>query len=145
MKHAAHAKGQTIVEAIVVISVVVLLVTGLIAGTTTSLKSAQSGRTRGQATKFAEEGLEYARSLRDQGWSAFQAYSGVYCYGSDRVLSPSAGGGCTTNITTLDSTYIRSLTFTWDGTKMTVISKVAFPVSGVNTDVSLTTYLTNWK
>ena len=72
--------GQTLVEAIIAISVVVMLVTGLIAGTSASLKTSQSGRSRYQAVKLAEEGLEYARSLRDTSWSTLTAYTGTHCF-----------------------------------------------------------------
>jgi type II secretory pathway component PulK len=145
MKKLHLSKGQTIVEAIVVVSVVVLLVTGLIAGTTTSLRASQSGRQRGQATKYAEEGLEYARSLRDVSWSDFQTKSGDYCLGSDSILAVSSGGTCAINISNTEGSFARKLSFSWDGSKMTVSSTVYFPVGTTQANVSLKTYFTQWK
>jgi type II secretory pathway component PulK len=140
------SKGQTIVEAIVVIGVVVLLVTGLIAGTTTSLRSATSGRVRSQALKFAEEGLEYARTLRDERWDTFQTYSGLYCLASPaQELVESSNSSCASNITTQEGSFARSLDFSWDGDKMTVEVIVAYPEGTQRKSISLKTYFTQWR
>ena len=137
--------GQTIVEAVVVIGVVVLLVTGLVAGTTASLRSAASGRSKAQAVKYAQEAMEDMRALRDQRWSTFQAHNGYYCYGSDKSLIPASLGSCTVNVKTSQGTFIRSVTFLWDGQKMKIDVSVLFDESGTRQNVTLTTYLTQWK
>lgn len=140
-------RGQTIVEAIVVIAVVVLLVTGLIAGTTTSLRSAQAGRSKNQALKYAEEALEYSRSMRDRSWDSFQALSGAYCMSNTTplLLVYSATDTCTTNISTGEGSYSRKVTYAWDGTKMIVTVSVSYPDGATTKEVTLTTYYTQWK
>lgn len=136
--------GQTLVEAVVVVGVVVLLVTGLIAGTTASLRSAQSGRTRTQAVSLAQEGIEVMRGMRDENWSTFQGYSGQYCLGNDHVLTPS-GGACTPNIVTPEGSLTRSVNFEWQDPRMVVTTTVSY-IEGTGTrDVTLTTYFTQWK
>jgi type II secretory pathway pseudopilin PulG len=138
-------RGQTIVEAIVVIGVVVILVTGLVAGTTSSLRSAQLGKTRSQALKYAEESLEFVRNIRDQRWDTLQSYNGWYCLGSDMLFVSIATDTCTTNIVNEDGSYTRTLRFTWDGVKMNVQASVRYPDGGSTKEVSLTTHYTQWK
>jgi type II secretory pathway pseudopilin PulG len=138
--------GQTIIEAIVVIAVVVVLVTGLIAGTTTSLRASSAGRTKSQALKYAEQAFEYVRNLRDAKWTTFQAYSGFYCLGNEtNALLTSTSENCPMNITTPEGTFSRRLEFVWDGEKMTVKVSVKYPDGSQTKDVSLTTYFTQWK
>lgn len=143
----AHQKGQTLVEAIIAISVVVLLVTGLIAGTSASLKTSQSGRSRDQAVKLAEEGLEHARSLRDSSWNTLTAYSGTYCFDptSQTPLVSSSNGTCATKKTTSDTVFTRLITFTITGTRVTVVSTVSYVENSRVQSTTLTTYLTQWK
>lgn len=137
-------KGQTLVEAVVVIGVVVLLVTGLVAGTTAALRSAQSGRTRTQAVSLAQEGIEIVRGVRDNNWTTFQAYTGSYCLGSNHVLTPS-GGTCTPNITTAQGVLARSVSFDWQDPKMVVTVTVSYTEGEGSKDVTLVTYFTQWK
>lgn len=137
-------KGQTLVEVVVVIGVVVLLVTGLISGTTASLKSAQSGRIRSQAVSYAQEAQEVVRSIRDRSWSIFSAYSGSYCMGMDLSLTPSAGA-CGVNITGGEHSFSREVTFNWQDPKMVVTSIVSFVEGETTKNVTLVTYLTKWK
>lgn len=145
-RHTAQS-GQTLVEAIIAIGVVVLLVTGLIAGTTASLKTSQSGRSRDQAVKLAEEGVEYARLLRDQSWSTLSSYSGMYCYDASAQipLVATSTSSCDTKKTTADTVYTRLMTFSGSGNSKTVVSTVSFVENAKIQSVTLTTLLTQWK
>lgn len=136
--------GQTLVEAVVVVGVVAILVTGLIAGTTASLRSAQSGRTRTQAVAYAQEGMEIVRGVRDTNWSTFQSLSGSYCLGSDHALTTSAGT-CSPNLTTPEGTLTRSVSFAWQDPKMVVTMVVGYVEAESTRNVTLTTYFTQWK
>ena len=140
-------KGQTLVEAIISISVVVLLVTGLVAGTSASLKTSQSGRSRDQAVKLAEEGLEYTRSLRDTSWSTLSSYSGDYCFDptSQTPLVLTSDGTCSQKKTTSDTVFTRILSIRGVANRITVQSTVSYTENTKVQNVTLTTYLTNWK
>lgn len=138
-------KGQTLIEAIVVIGMVVLLVTGLVAGTTTSLKSAQTGRSRTQAVSLAEEGIELARTLRDTQWSTFQAYSGYYCLSSNHVFSPNGSDVCPLDIVTPQGSFGRSVQFLWQDPTMVVTVRVTYVEGGSTRTTTLVTYLTQWR
>jgi type II secretory pathway pseudopilin PulG len=137
-------KGQTLVEAVVVVGIVVLLVTGLVAGTTSSLRSAQSGRTKTQAVSLAQEGIEIIRTMRDENWDLFEAHSGSYCLGDDHVLTVS-GGTCSPNITTDQGVLTREATFTWQDPRMVVEVDVSYIEGEATRNVNLVTYFTQWK
>lgn len=139
------SNGQTLVEAVVVIGVVVLLVTGLIAGTTSSLRSAASGKIRSQAVRFTQEGIEHMRALRDENWTNFQINSGTYCYGSDGVLIATATETCAPNIVTTEGSFIRMITFSWQDPRMVVMVRVSYPEGEGIKNVEFTTYFTKWR
>lgn len=135
--------GQSLVEAIVIIGITVLLSTGVIAATTASLRVAQTGRTRTQAVTYAQEGIELIRKIRDEDWSVFQSYDGLYCLGSNQTLVSSSG--CSTNITTPQGSFTRSVQFTWQNPRMVVTVTVSYPDGSGTRDTNLTTYMTEWK
>jgi hypothetical protein len=139
--------GQSLVEAIIAISDVMFLVTGLVAGTSASLKTSQRGRSRDQAVKLSDEGLEYARGLRDQNWTTFAALSGNYCFDTDAVnpLTSTVSDECDVKKTTADTVFTRQLRFTLSGTRMTVVSVTSYIEGTQKQNVTLTTYLTQWK
>lgn len=140
-----YSRGQTLVEVIVAIGVVVLLVTGLIVGTSVTLKASQYGKMRSLGTQYAEEAIEAARNLRDSGWSTFFEYGGVtpksYCLNKVGVWTLTVGS-CSPNI---DNFYTRMVTFTWADPHMNVDVAVTW-VDGAKTYTSsLSTYFTQWK
>lgn len=145
MKRKALQKGQTLVEAIVVIGMVILLVTGLIAGTTASLKTSQAGRAKSEAVKFAEDGIERIRLIRDDNWTTFASYSGLYCFASDGTLTLPTGPTCPVNIQTADNSFSRSTSFIWLGDKMHVQVAVVYHEGDAEQTVFLDTYFTRWR
>lgn len=58
--------GQTLLEVVVVVSVSVIVITGLVFATIASLRNAQFSKNQAQATKLAQEGLERVRVGRDR-------------------------------------------------------------------------------
>lgn len=136
------SSGQSLIEAVVVIGTVILLVSGLIVGTTASLRASQAGRLRSQAVKYAQEAMEYARNLRNTGWETFQAKSGMWCLDKSLVLTQAQSGVCPTNI---DSTFTRSITFSWTDPLMTVSVLVTWNDGSGTHQSAVTTYLTRWR
>lgn len=59
-------KGQSLLELVVVIGVVVIVVGALVFATIASLRNASFSRNQAQATKLAQEGLEWVRLGRDR-------------------------------------------------------------------------------
>lgn len=59
-------KGQSLLELVVVIAVVVIVIGALTFATIASLRNAQFSQNQAQATKLAQEALEWTRSGRDR-------------------------------------------------------------------------------
>ena len=137
-----NRQGQSLVEAVVVIGMVIVLVSGLIVGTTVSLRSSELGRSRSLAVKYATEGIEYARNLRNVGWTDFQAKTGAWCLDKDKTLTQAVSGVCSANI---DSMFARKLTFSWTDPKMTVTVAITWNDGSGDHKSELLTYFTQWR
>ena len=131
--------GQSLVESVVTLGVVILLVTGLVVGTTSALKYAQSSRARSTATQYASEGLEFARRERDRGWSSF-ARDGSFCVDATGSIpsDPCA---------LLENKYSRTVTYVYDEVvdSVTITSTVSWAEGAEIKEIPLQTTLTNWK
>ncbi len=144
-------RGQTLVEMIVIVGMVVLLATGVVVGTTVSLSRSETSKVRSNAAAYAQSGIELARALRDTSWDAFAALgtptANTYCVGSDGSFGQAQISCTAFNI---DNTYVRSLTL-----ELTIVSgvptvkvtsKVSWgDVSNPANAIQLMTYLTQWK
>jgi len=133
MKH--RLKGQTLVEIIVVVGVIVVLTTALVILTTYSLKNSRVSKLRSQAMKYAAEGMEYVRQKRDTGWEQFQALDGSLCIGDGGEQSAS----CEENV---NNFFERKATFTWNETdnRMDVVVTVSWPEG----ETTLRSFFTRW-
>lgn len=142
--------GQSLLEVIVATGVAVLLIGGLVVGTTVSLRTSQYGERRSRGIKYAQEGIELTRSSRDGlPWDEFiakdtnpdEAGGTVTCLGSNGAYS---SGPCDVNIGT---TFTRSVSFNWNNTegRMEVSVSVSWNEAGKTTDVTLDTYFTKWR
>ncbi|MFH0749860.1 MAG: hypothetical protein V1917_03025 [Candidatus Gottesmanbacteria bacterium] len=131
--------GQSLVESVVTLGVVVLLVTGLIVGTTSSLRYAENSRSRSRATQYAQEGIELARKERDAGWIAF-ARTGMFCV--DR-----SGAIPSDPCELIDNRFTRELRYEYDVGNMNVNvqSSVSWIEGGATKNITLQTTLTDWK
>lgn len=61
-----HQQGQSLMELVVVVAVIVIVVGALVFATIASLRNAQFAKNQAQATKLAQEGLEKVRTGRDR-------------------------------------------------------------------------------
>lgn len=136
-------QGQSLVEIIVAVGVVILLVMGIVVATTTSLRSGQRGKDKSLAVKYAQEGIELVRDLRNQGWIDFQSRDGLWCLAKDGTWTKSLGT-CDANI---DNLYTRGVTFGWDAgnSRMNVVVVVSWSDGDIPRDVKLETFLTQWQ
>lgn len=58
--------GQTLIEVVVALMVTVLIIVALLAATTVAVRNSQSAQNQALSTKYAQEGMEYLRALRDK-------------------------------------------------------------------------------
>jgi Tfp pilus assembly protein PilV len=92
-------KGQSILEAVVALSVAVVIVSAITVAIITSVNNADYSKNQNLATQYAQQGIEILRQLSESNWGVFSAYSGTYCLAQGASL-PSAPGatGCGQNI-----------------------------------------------
>lgn len=141
MKHTQ--KGQTLLELVIAIGVVAIIITGLVIAATSSLRYGQESRLRSTAVKYAQEGLELARQIRDtQPPATFLSYAGVHCldYQGNWTDGSSGCGPIQSG-----SPFTRIVTFAWADPTMTVTSEVRWSLGGTQTSTQLQTYLTQWR
>lgn len=132
--------GQSIVEVLVVVGIVVLLVTGLIVATTSTVRLGQQSKARSQAVALAREAIEFVRELRNISWQNISS-NGTYCLSETKVLSV-LSGECPMDI---QNQYSRMVTFTVTGETSDVEVTVSWWESSVKQSVKLETVFTDWK
>ena len=145
MKKASHQRGQTLLELIVSIGVVVFVMLGLVVAVTSSLRFSQARRNRSRAVKYAQEAIEITRQLRDANlWDTFLAYtnmtSKVWCLSKERVWTVDDG-----NCVRIDGIFTRNVTLTWDDPRVLVHVDVGWQDGNRVLHSQLDTYLTQWK
>lgn len=145
LKNIAKSRGQTLLELIVSIGVVVFVMLGLVVAVTSSLRFSQASRYRSRAVKYAQEAIEMTRQLRDTNlWDTFIAYAGVtpkvWCLSKTGVWTPEDG-----NCQPLDGIFSRNVTLTWDDPLVRVQADVSWQDGSRVLHSQLDTYLTRWK
>lgn len=151
--HHFRSKGQSLVEVVVAFGVVIVIVTGLLSTTLVSIKATRIGKMRTQAVKYAQDGIELTRGLRDNfDWPTFQAYAGGLTDGStltwcvDNTSTwPATSGAC--SFPNIDNIFTRNVTFTWDSVTeyMDVTSSVRWTEGSTTKTSEFTTTYTQWK
>jgi len=68
--------GQSIIEVIVALSLVIVVIVGLITVTTRSIKNSSFARDQRTATKYAQESLENSRKLKEDDPNTFWQKTG---------------------------------------------------------------------
>lgn len=142
-------KGVSLIESVVTLGVVTLLITGLVVGITSSLKTAQASKARSLATQYGQEALEIVRKERDAGWNTFAERDTTgshtdYCMDVDGNLTEYTGNPCTT----FNLNYSRKVSFTKnlaDPGQMDVVVTVYWTEGNETKELSLKTKLTQWK
>lgn len=132
-------KGQTVLEAVIVVGIVIVFVTGILSLATITLHAAQLAKRRSRATALARADIELVRSLRDGDYITFKQKTGSYCVDKDGVWT-SAESGCPVSI---DRLYSRKITLDWNESTDTVhvISDVSWHEAGADKHAVLETKL----
>ncbi len=139
--------GQTLLELVVAIGIVGIVIMALVASVTSSLRYGQATRFRSRGVKYAQEGIELARTLRDsKTWNEFLGYadgSGAWCLDSAGTFTTNDGSGeCPI---ASGSTFWRKVNFSWNDPTMEVMVTVSWGARDRPSTVELTTHFTEWK
>ena len=104
--------GQTLIELVIAVAVIVIVVGALVFATISSIRNAQSAKNQTLATKYAQEGLERVRVGRDRNKSisnldsvtSWNGSSSILCAGSSDIKSDSSWCDPITGISVLIAT-----------------------------------------
>jgi len=121
-------KGQSLIEVILALSVVVIILVGLIRVAVVSMRNARYARDEAQATQYAQQSIEEARRLRDE-------------QGNDFFVDSS----CNDGPETIDVIFTRERDCNLDGSNMEVMVTVGWEEGGQDKEVVLETVLTPWR
>jgi Tfp pilus assembly protein PilV len=99
-------KGETLIEALAALAIISIVVTAVANVVTTSLSNAQYNENQTLATKYAQQGIESMRQIRNQSYTAFRTANGTYCFAKGQTNLGSATSACTTENV---DTFIRSV------------------------------------
>lgn len=126
-------KGQTLVEVLAGLGLILIVVTALIGMGVIALKTSSSARNRTIAVKLANEGMEMARAVRDQ--QGFDLLVSIPAQGVD------VDGDGTDDFTRETVVSVDPL----DSGKKLVVVTVSWAESSGTKSVSVTSYLTDWR
>ncbi len=143
-------KGQTLLEVLVALAVVVLVIVALIKATTYSLKGSDFSKTQALATRYAQEAIEWTRAERDKSWDNLadrsSADGSTYCLTS--LSWPGAGGCSESGFLEADNRFKREVVLKnvgGEGNRIEVRVEVSWQDASGEHHSRLETYLSNWR
>lgn len=141
-------KGQTLIEVLVAIVMISGVLVAFLSALTNAAANLQYSRNKTQATKYAQEAIEYIRTQRDfNTWSDF--YTGIdgkWCM-STLDWPPSTPTPCSAPISDQYAIFYREAAFTLndpDNDRVTIEVVVTWTQGARTSQVILDTYLTQW-
>lgn len=139
--------GQSLVEAVVATALVTLVLIGLVSAITYSMGNAQYARNKAQATKYAQEAVEWLRIQRDASWTVFYGGSSGNVACLSTLTWPPASIPPTCNPISGDNYdfFTRTVQLTRLSTdKIKVAVEISWPQGSRSPKVQLDTFLTRW-
>jgi len=104
-------KGQSLIEAVVALGVMVITLSAISIAVTTGISNSTFVKNQDLANKYSQEGMEYIRNAKANninltvdggGVKLFTAgLNGTYCMDADNSFSTPLGSGCTVNISSM--------------------------------------------
>lgn len=134
-------KGQTLFEVVAIVAIVAILVTSIVSVVAVSVRNSRFSKTQAEASRWAQEGMEWVRQQRDTNWSEFSQKSGDYCM-QNLNWTP---GRCAETATIANTSFVRNVTITPSGADYQVDVIVSWKDSNGSHQSRLTTVLTNWQ
>jgi type II secretory pathway pseudopilin PulG len=100
--------GQTLVEVSIALSAVLLTLAAIAILIVISVSNSVYIKNQSQAAKYAQEGMEQVRYLKNNNIPLFSSYDGSWCMGDGNSLTISSGACSVVNV---NSQYIRQVDF----------------------------------
>lgn len=96
MKRTRYVRGETLIEALGAMAIIVVVITAVASSVITSLSNAKSNENATTATKFAQQGIEQIRQIRNRNYADFADYEGKYCLGENQTTLGNSQSTCPT-------------------------------------------------
>lgn len=134
------ARGQSLFEVVVAVGLSALILAGVVSLSAGSVRTSSFSQNNAQATKLAQEAMEWLRSQRDAGWASFRDdHSGT----SNLCLSPIGWGGSCPIPGTI---FNRSVTLSvLDSDRVDAIVIVTWKDAQGTHEVKTQTRFTSWR
>ena len=123
-----NENGQSLIEVLVALAVMVIVILALVRVTTVSIRNATFAKNRALATKYAQEWMEQTRKERDESTNFFDSHC---AYQDDNPGS--------------SDIFSRERTCELDGDTMTIEVTVSWTEGVIPHESKLVTHLTKWK
>jgi type II secretory pathway pseudopilin PulG len=137
-----NQSGQSLIEILTALTIVLLVIVALIKATSVSIKSGDYSKSQALATSYAQEAIEWVRAERDEDWDNVAGHTPIesFCLND---LSWS-GGWCGY---TLGDRFKRELSLSDAGGGNTIEVRVVVGWQDASGDhqSQLNTYLSNWR
>ncbi|MGH7204157.1 MAG: prepilin-type N-terminal cleavage/methylation domain-containing protein [Candidatus Levyibacteriota bacterium] len=88
-------KGQSLIEAIAAMAIIAIVVTAIAVAITTSLSNTKYNQNMTLTTKYAQQGSEIVRQIRNNDYNGFKNISGTYCLAKSQTTLGAAQSDCT--------------------------------------------------
>jgi hypothetical protein len=118
-------KGQTLLEVLIGLSVATLVIGAISVLVLSGLNNSQFVKNQGQATQYAQEGMDIVRGIRATDYIGFRSYQGTYCLGQGQQTLGSASLCVSPNV----DAFIRSVSIEQTPGCGTTLAKVVVTVS----------------
>ena len=99
--------GQSLYELVFAIGIAAIIITGVLVVSTTSVRNSTYSKNNSQATKYAQEEMEWLRGQRDAGWDSFVTNIDTGGCTAGNFSWGGLGGNCT-----VGDIYTRTANFT---------------------------------
>lgn len=140
--------GQSLFEVVMALAIATIIVVGIVALASTSIKNANYSRDKTLATKYSEEAIEWLRGERDTNFATFVTRIGTWCFPS-LSWSSAIVGACSSGNEIPNTIFMREVTLSSSlisgKTVVEAIAKVYWQDSQAVHEVKTVTDFTDWK
>jgi len=145
-REVSSIRGQSLFEVVIAIGVVGIIIVGIVALASTSIRNSAFSRNNSLATRYSQEAIEWLRGRRDTDWVTFHnnaVSSAIYCFDS---LAWSNLGACSQSETITGTILRRQVAFTnIQPAQITAEILVIWQDSQGTHQVSTSTVFTDWR
>ncbi len=136
--------GQALLELVVILMVLGLIITAVIGVVTNSVRNARFAKDQAQASRYAQEALEWIRGQRDTAWVNLQSRTDrTYCM---QALSWAISSACNSGQTIAGTNFVRNVSLaTVDSSTVSIDVNVSWIDSMGSHQARQSTYLTKWR